>query len=158
MVIGKKTWPPGGRLFVDLIFAKWQWSDPGPFEPLVQLYHGFSWVSYQYYWSIYPDTSQSVVMLAPQPRAPKKAIPTIFKVFGMTLEEALPLHIRDGLKRRGSEQVLALLFPNQILCCEYSKKLSHRDNSFELLPYSDQIKKIRIQNTVYLVRHRNLLI
>ena len=29
-----------------------------------KLYHGFSSVSYQYYWSIYPDTSQSVVMLS----------------------------------------------------------------------------------------------
>ena len=28
-------------------------------------YHGVSWVSYQYYWSIYPDTSQSVVILTP---------------------------------------------------------------------------------------------
>ena len=33
------------------------------FQQFVQLYQGVSWVSYQYYWSIYPDISQSVVML-----------------------------------------------------------------------------------------------
>ena len=35
----------------------------------------------QYYWFIYPDTSQSVVMLIPQPCAPRRAaIATMFKV------------------------------------------------------------------------------
>ena len=29
----------------------------------VQLYNGVCWISYQYYWSFYSDTSQSVVML-----------------------------------------------------------------------------------------------
>ena len=55
------------------------------FTTLVQLYHGVSWVSYQYYRSIYPDTNQSVVMLSLQPWAPRMvATTTIFKVFGMT--------------------------------------------------------------------------
>ena len=51
-------------------------------------------IGYQYYWSIYPDTSQSVVMLTPQPWAPRReAITTIIKVFGMT---------RSGIKRTAS--------------------------------------------------------
>ena len=60
----------------------------GCFTPLskkmYQLYCSVSWISYQYYWSIYPDTNQSVIMLAPQPWAPRKtAITTISKVFVM---------------------------------------------------------------------------
>ena len=53
---------------------------------MFQLYHGVSWVSYQNYWSIYPDTSQLVVMIAPQPGAQRReAITVIFlKVFDMT--------------------------------------------------------------------------
>ena len=52
---------------------------------MFQLYYGVSWVSYQYDWSIYPDTKQSVVMLTPQPWAQSRAaITTIFKGFGMT--------------------------------------------------------------------------
>ena len=31
-----------------------------PLSTMLQLYHGVYWVSYQYYWSIYPDTSQPV--------------------------------------------------------------------------------------------------
>ena len=53
-----------------------------PLSTICQLYHGISWVSYQYYWSIYPDNSQSVVMLTMQPWAPMRAaITTILKVF-----------------------------------------------------------------------------
>ena len=56
-----------------------------PLSTLFQLYHGVSWISYQYYWSNYPDTSQSVVMLTPQPWVPRRAaISTTFTVFGMT--------------------------------------------------------------------------
>ena len=44
-----------------------------PLSTIVQLYHGVSWVSYQYYWSIYSVTSQSVEMLTPQPRAQRRA-------------------------------------------------------------------------------------
>ena len=45
-----------------------------------KVYNGVSWVSYQYYWSFYPDTSQSVVMLTPQIWAPRiAAITSIFK-------------------------------------------------------------------------------
>ena len=52
-----------------------------PLSTHFQLYHGVSWVSYQWYWYIYPDISQSVVKLTPQPCAPRRAaITTIFKV------------------------------------------------------------------------------
>ena len=55
------------------------------FQPYFQLYHSVYWVSYQYYWSIYLDTSQSVVILTQQPWTPRRAaIITSFKVFGMT--------------------------------------------------------------------------
>ena len=33
-----------------------------PLSTIFQLYHGINWISYQYYLSIYPDTSQSFVM------------------------------------------------------------------------------------------------
>ena len=33
---------------------------------IVQLYHGASCECYQYYWSMYPVTSQSVVILTPE--------------------------------------------------------------------------------------------
>ena len=36
---------------------------------MFKLDQGVSWVSYKYYWSIYRDTSQSVVMLTTQPWA-----------------------------------------------------------------------------------------
>ena len=49
---------------------------------IFQLYHGLSWVSYQYYWSLYPGTSKSVEMLTPQRWAPKRAVTTtVNKVF-----------------------------------------------------------------------------
>ena len=37
---------------------------------IVQLYHGDSWVSYQFYCSSYPDNSKSVVMLTRKPGQP----------------------------------------------------------------------------------------
>ena len=56
-----------------------------PISTCFKLYHGVSWVSYQYYWSVHPDTSQSVVVLTPQPWAPRRAtITVICIVFGMT--------------------------------------------------------------------------
>ena len=49
---------------------------------MFQLYHDFPWLIYQYSWSFYPNTSESV------PHNPErqggKPISTIFKVFGMT--------------------------------------------------------------------------
>ena len=44
---------------------------------IFQLYHSISWVIYQYYWSIYPDTRHSDV------------ITTNFEVFGMNKEKKL---------------------------------------------------------------------
>ena len=73
-----------------------------------------SWVIYQYYWFIYPDISESVVMLNHTTQGCKAIITTIFKVFGKTrrtlylytteadalplhhLAVALPLHHRGG--------------------------------------------------------------
>ena len=43
------------------------------------IYTSISWVIYQCYWSIYPDTSQFVIMLTQQPWTPRRAaITTIF--------------------------------------------------------------------------------
>ena len=36
-----------------------------PLSTLVLLYNGVFWVSYQYIWSIYPDTSESVLIPHP---------------------------------------------------------------------------------------------
>ena len=56
-----------------------------PLLTIVPLYHGVSWISYQYYLSIYHDTGKSVVMLSQQPWALRTAaITTICKAFGMT--------------------------------------------------------------------------
>ena len=41
-----------------------------PLSKIVQLYHGVSYVSYQYYWSIHPNTSESVVMLIAKEEKP----------------------------------------------------------------------------------------
>ena len=55
------------------------------FSTLFRLYHGVSWVSYQFFWSIYPDTSKWVVRLTQQPWATRRAaITTMFEVFGTT--------------------------------------------------------------------------
>ena len=53
------------------------------FQQFFQLFHSISLVSYhQYYWSIFPNTSQSDVMLTLRPWASRRAaITTIFKVF-----------------------------------------------------------------------------
>ena len=51
------------------------------------------------YWSIYPDTNQSDVMLTPQPWALRRvAITTILKVFGMTWQgiESMTSYSRGG--------------------------------------------------------------
>ena len=85
--------PKAFRLFIELHCNK-GFIDQcfTPLSTMFQLYHGISWVSYQYYWSIYPDTSQSVTMLTPQPWAPRKAaITTILKVFGMTQSGIKPV-------------------------------------------------------------------
>ena len=37
------------------------------------MYNSVSWVTYQYYWSIYPDTSKSVLMITLQPWPPSRA-------------------------------------------------------------------------------------
>ena len=69
----------------------WLFSVLGNFQQFCQLYNGLSCVSYQYYWSIYPGTSQSAVMLTQQPCALRKAaIITIYQVFGMTLPGIRP--------------------------------------------------------------------
>ena len=39
---------------------------------IFQLYHGVSQVIYQYFWSIYPDTSLLSIMLTPQSWTPRK--------------------------------------------------------------------------------------
>ena len=53
-----------GKLSVLLVHLSWH-----------QLYHGLSWVSYQYYWSIYPDTSQPVSRNADPATLSKKLLP-----------------------------------------------------------------------------------
>ena len=50
-----------------------------PLSTMFQLHHGDFWVSFQYYRSTFPDTSQSVVLLTSQPWTPWTAAITIFK-------------------------------------------------------------------------------
>ena len=75
-----------------------------PLSTIVQLYHGVSWVRYRYFWSIYPDTSQSVVRLNPATQSAKEGsrnITATVKVFGMTrpgIEPATSRSRDDGGK------------------------------------------------------------
>ena len=49
---------------------------------MFQLYHGdVSWVIIQYYWSIYPNTSESVIMLTPTALSAKVGLSYYFNFF-----------------------------------------------------------------------------
>ena len=62
-----------------------------PLSTIFLLYQGISWVSYQYYWSIYSNISWSVVMLTPKFwESRRAAITSMFKVFGVTGRESDP--------------------------------------------------------------------
>ena len=80
---GNQTQNPLSQIRYDNLIRPWQIH----FWLFFIVFNNFlvSWLSYQYYWFIYHNTNQSVVMLTPQPWVSSRvAITTILKVFGMT--------------------------------------------------------------------------
>ena len=90
---------------VENLLVKWFFT---PVSTSFQLYHGVPWVSYQYYWSIYPEpASQTQCLPCNHERQGCKPLLPLLKYFispgrgsnprHPTLEaDALPLHHRGG--------------------------------------------------------------
>ena len=112
-----------------------------PLSTIFQLYHGVSWVSYQYYWSIYPDTSQSVVMRAPR----RSAITTIVKVLWSRkpceVSRRLSLsQLQTHLDASTGRRLLKTLWQKEKLLIMSNLSFCHYVfNSFQLLNVSLQI-------------------